>query len=278
MQVIRAVPKLAELRQNSYIKSSAARRSLPTAFVETNRSMFPIRDSVPTVQTPVIVYTLIAVNAVVFLYQNNLGPYDAGVFTYEYGLVPRRYFDVYWATRHGYAPTGYWPFLTAAFLHGGWLHIILNMWTLYIFGASMEGRLGSLPFLVFYLVCAVASTVVHAWFNATSDVPVIGASGAIAGVIGAYAMSFPTARITLLIPIIIIPLIFDIPAVAFAAIWFGMQLLQGAWETLTPSMGGGIAWWAHIGGFVSGMIFLPLFLPFAPVRQVRGPWQPGPWG
>jgi membrane associated rhomboid family serine protease len=139
--------------------------------------------------------------------------------------------------------------------------------------------MGSAPFLAFYLACAVASTGVHAWFNATSDVPVIGASGAVAGVIGAYAVSFPTARITLLVPIIIIPLIFQIPAVAFAAIWFGMQLLQGAWESLTPDMGGGIAWWAHIGGFIAGIVFLPLFLLFAPPRRpAPDPWQPGPWG
>ncbi len=208
-----------------------------------------------------------------------LGANAEVVFTYDWGLVPRRYFDTLWAARNGLSPTDYWPFLTATFLHGGWLHIILNMWTLYIFGQTMEGRMGSVPFLAFYLACAVASTWTHAWFNATSDVPVIGASGAIAGVIGAYAVSFPTARITLLVPIIIIPLIFQIPAVAFAAIWFGMQLLQGAWESLTPSMGGGIAWWAHIGGFISGIVFLPLFLVFAPARRhVGGPWQPGPWG
>ncbi len=240
--------------------------------------MFPIRDSVRTLQTPVIVYLLIAVNAAIFLYQESLGNNAAVLFTYQHGLVPIRYFDPFWARRNGLPATDYWPFLTATFLHGGWLHIILNMWTLYIFGASMEGRMGSIPFLIFYLACAVASTATHAWFNAASDVPVIGASGAIAGVIGAYAVSFPTARITLLVPIIIIPLIFDIPAVAFAAIWFGMQVLQGAWETLSPSLGGGIAWWAHIGGFIAGILFLPLFLAFAPPRRIGGPWQQGPWG
>lgn len=240
--------------------------------------MFPIRDSVPRVQTPVIVYTLIAANAAVFLYQNGLDSRQAILFAYEHGLVPRRYFDEWWALRNGLPSTDYFPFLTAAFLHGGWLHIILNMWTLFIFGSTMEGRMGSAPFLAFYLASGAASMATHAWFNAASEAPVIGASGAVAGVIGAYAVSFPAARITLLVPIIIIPLIFQIPAVAFAAIWFGMQLLQGAWEILTPGMGGGIAWWAHIGGFIAGIVILPLFLLFAPVRQPRGPWQPGPWG
>lgn len=240
--------------------------------------MFPIRDSVASVRTPVIVYMLIAVNAAAFLYQNELGPRESVIFTYEYGLVPRRYFDALWGLRNGLSPTNYWPFLTATFLHGGWLHILLNMWTLYIFGRTLEGRMGAFPFLLFYLASAVASTFVHAFFNAASDVPVIGASGAVAGVIGAYAVSFPRARITLLVPIIIIPFIFQIPAVAFAAIWFGMQLLQGAWESLTPSMGGGIAWWAHIGGFIAGIVLLPLFLLFAPPPTVPGKWRQGPWG
>ena len=240
--------------------------------------MFPIRDSVRSDTTPAIVYAIILANAAVFLYQNSLGTNAAVLFTYEYGLVPIRYFDPFWGRRNGLPPTDYWPFLTATFLHGGWLHIILNMWTLYIFGRTMEARMGSMGFLAFYLSCAVASTAVHAWFNATSDVPVVGASGAIAGVIGAYAVTYPSARITLLIPIVIIPLIFDIPAVAFGIIWFGMQVLQGAWETMTPSMGGGIAWWAHIGGFIAGILFLPIFLVFAPRRRYGGHWERGPWG
>lgn len=240
--------------------------------------MFPIRDSVPSPRTPAVVYALILVNAAVFLVHNGMNARDAIVFTYEYGLVPRSYFDPAWGADNGLSPTDYWPFLTATFMHGGWLHILLNMWTLFIFGRTLEGRMRHLPFLLFYLASGVASTAVHAIFNASSEVPVIGASGAVAGVIGAYAVSFPTARITLLVPIIIIPLIFQIPAVAFAAIWFGMQLLQGAWESLTPSMGGGIAWWAHIGGFVAGILLLPLFLLFSPRPKAPDVWQPGPWG
>jgi membrane associated rhomboid family serine protease len=171
------------------------------------------------------------------------------------------------------------PFLTASFLHGGWLHIIFNMWTLFIFGSTLEGRMGSIQFLIFYLCCAVASIYAHGYFNPTSEAPVIGASGAIAGVIGAYALRFPTARITLLVPIIIIPLIFSIPALVYAALWFGFQLLQGAWEALAPSMGGGIAWWAHIGGFIAGLVLLPVFLLFAPTPRSRTPtpWHRGPW-
>jgi len=238
--------------------------------------MFPLRDSVPNVRTPVMVYSLIVVNALVFLYQLSLGLNGSAYFSYTYGLLPYLFFSGE-GFPNGAALHDMWPFLTSAFLHGGWLHIIFNMWTLLIFGSTLEGRMGSPQFLVFYLCCAVGSAFAHGYFNPDSDVPVIGASGAIAGVIGAYAASFPRARITLLVPVVIIPLIFTIPALFYAAIWFGIQLIQGAWEAARPSLGGGIAWWAHIGGFVAGLVLLPVFLLFAPSRRTDRPWQRGPW-
>jgi membrane associated rhomboid family serine protease len=243
--------------------------------------MFPLHDSIPRIRTPVIVYAIIVLNALVFLYQVSL-PHDGALeFAYRYGMVPMRYFDLDWGKNIGLSPNNYWPFLTATFMHGGWLHIIINMWTLFIFGASLEGRMGPVPFLAFYISCAVASTYVHGYFNQSSEAPVIGASGAIAGVIGAYAFTYPHARVTLLVPVIFIPLVFSIPAVAFAAVWFGIQVLQGAWDLASPSVGDGIAWWAHIGGFVSGLVLLPVFLLFAPAppepQQRPREWEPGPW-
>ena len=240
--------------------------------------MFPIRDSVPKDRTPTVVYGLILINALVFLYQLGLSPRAAETFAYTYGLVPARYFYPD-GTLASFPFSYYTPFITAAFLHGGWLHIIFNMWTLFIFGSTLESRIGNVQFLTFYICCAAASTYAHGLFNTLSEVPVIGASGAIAGVISAYAMRFPTARITLLLPIIIIPFIFTIPALAYAVIWFGFQLLQGTWEALTPSIGeSSIAWWAHIGGFIAGLLLLPLFLVFAPPERARSGWQqPGPW-
>ncbi len=239
--------------------------------------MFPIRDLVPKYQTPVVVYGIIAVNTLVFLFQINLAPVEAINFAFSHGLVPAAYFLPDGSLRAGVTATDFWPFLTATFLHGGWLHIILNMWTLFIFGSTLEGRMGSVQFLIFYLLCAVISTYAHGYFNARSDVPVIGASGAIAGVIGAYAVRFPTARITLLLPIIIIPFIFTIPALAYAVIWFGIQLLQGTWDSLIPSMSGGVAWWAHVGGFVAGVVLSPLFLLIAPAPPPQRGLQRGPW-
>ncbi len=238
--------------------------------------MFPIRDSVPKYQTPVVVYGLIAVNAMVFFYQISLGPLHAVDFSYTYGLVPSVFFEPNGVLRPGLHLADLVPFLTATFMHGGWLHIILNMWTLWIFGSTLESRMGGAPFLVFYLCCAVASTFAHGYFNPTSDVPVIGASGAIAGVIGAYAVRFPTARITLIVPVIIIPLIFSVPALAFAVIWFGIQLLQGTWNVWGGG-GGGIAWWAHVGGFIAGVVLVPFFLLFAPVQAGPDRLQRGPW-
>jgi len=239
--------------------------------------MFPIRDSVPQLSTPKVVYGLIGVNTLIFLLQIGMTPSEAINFTYTFGLVPYVFFEPDSAIRDAATLLDLWPFLTSAFLHGGWLHIIFNMWTLYIFGSTLESRVGSTQFLIFYLCCAVVSTYAHGYFNPTSKVPVIGASGAIAGVIGGYALRFPTARITLLIPIVIVPFIFTMPALGYAAIWFAFQLLQGTWESLSPSMGSGTAWWAHIGGFIAGLALLPVFLLFAPSRRARRGWQRGPW-
>jgi membrane associated rhomboid family serine protease len=221
--------------------------------------MIPLKDSILIPRAPLVTYAIILVNALVFLYQISLSPDAAYYFSMEHALVPRRYFDPVWAYYYKLSPDDYSPFITGVFMHGGWLHIIFNMWTLYIFGRSLEGRLGRAPFLIFYLLCGIAASFAHSWFNKDSVVPALGASGAIAGVTSAYGLSFPRARLLLLVPIIIIPFFFTMPALAFALLWFGVQLFQGAVDLVSPSMGGGIAWWAHIGGFVAGLVLIPLF-------------------
>jgi membrane associated rhomboid family serine protease len=179
----------------------------------------------------------------------------------------------------GLDPNDYWPLLTNAFLHGGWLHIIFNMWTLYIFGPALEDRLGSVRFAILYLLAGVAASATHALFNAASMVPALGASGAIAGVIAAYAVRFPYAWVRILVPIVFIPLFFSIPAIAFAGIWFFMQLLQGANELFSPfQLGAGIAWWAHIGGFVAGWVLLGALDPAGSAQPGQPGWyNGGPW-
>jgi membrane associated rhomboid family serine protease len=142
------------------------------------------------------------------------------------------------------------------FMHGSWLHIIGNMWFLYLFGASVEDRMGKLRYFFFYVLCGLMAGFIYIYFDLQSMVPSIGASGAIAGVMGAYLVLFPTARIVTLIIIIIIPFFIELPALLYIAIWFFYQVLLEAIYASSPGLAGGIAWWAHIGGFVSGMLLL----------------------
>jgi membrane associated rhomboid family serine protease len=219
--------------------------------------MFPLRVSVPTRFPPAVTYALIAINSIVFLFQESLPEPSQLALTYTYGLVPARYTHPEWALSVGLSSWDFLPFVTNTFMHGGWLHLILNMWTLWLFGPAVEDRLGSTRYLLFYLVCGVAASAAHAWMNAESTVPALGASGAIAGVLGAYMRLFPFSNVLILIPIIFIPFFFPLPAFIYIALWFIMQVIQGLGSTLVPQAGG-IAWWAHIGGFLAGMLLVPL--------------------
>jgi membrane associated rhomboid family serine protease len=223
----------------------------------------------------VVVWAIIGLNVAVFLYQLSLGPRDLQVLLYQHALVPLRYFSTGWARQVGLSPTDVTPFLTNTFMHGGFLHIILNMWTLYIFGPALEDRLGPARFAVLYLLAGVAASATYAVFNAASPLPVLGASGAIAGIIAAYAVRFPYAWVRVLVLIVFIPLFFSIPAVVFAGIWFFIQVVQGTSELFSPFAGGGIAWWAHIGGFVSGWVLLHWLEHSGrpAVRYNGGPWE-----
>ena len=149
--------------------------------------MFPIQDSVPSRSVPVVTRALVLINVLVFFFELALPKQGLEQLFYLFGIVPARFTHPDWASYVGFPVDGYWTILTYQFIHGGWLHIIFNMWTLYIFGSSLEGRLGRVAFLVFYLLCGIAASFAHAWFNKDSVVPAIGASGAIAGVTSAYA-------------------------------------------------------------------------------------------
>jgi membrane associated rhomboid family serine protease len=223
--------------------------------------MIPIRSTVATHSAPILTLLLIATNCAIFLYQISLSDLHQETFLLNYALIPVRYFAP--DTLHLPAPRllDYLPFATNMFLHGGWLHLIVNMWTLWIFGPAIEDRLGSTRYLVFYLACGVLASATHAIFNATSAVPALGASGAIAGVLGCYARLFPFARVIVLVPVLFLPLFFELHAILFVGLWFILQVLQGTAELLRPSLGGGVAWWAHIGGFVAGLAFAGLLMP-----------------
>jgi membrane associated rhomboid family serine protease len=227
--------------------------------------MFPIRDTVFCKTTPVVVISIIALNAVVFLYEQTLSPQEFELFLHNYALIPARYFD----TGLVLSPVDAVPLFTSMFLHSGWFHVIFNMWTLWIFGAALEDRLGHGRFILFYVLCGLAACLAHAFLYPDSQIPVIGASGAVAGVIAAYAFSFPSARLIVLVPLfLVIPLFVQIPAFVFATLWFVVQIMQGYFESIVPGISG-IAWWAHISGFLAGLLFLWLIRP-APIREDPG--------
>jgi membrane associated rhomboid family serine protease len=224
--------------------------------------VIPIRDTNRSDTYPLANYGIIAVTLVAFVIELLQGP-RLKEFIYLYGLVPARYADTQIAA-HFTTGQQVLPFFTSLLLHGGILHLVGNMWFLYIFGDNVEDRLGHLRYLLFYLICGLAAGASHLVLNWHSNVPTIGASGAIAGVMGAYLILYPRARILTLIPLFFFFPFVEVPAFFFIGIWFLFQFLSAAGST---GQAGGIAFWAHVGGFVFGIVFLKLF---EIVRRERG--------
>ncbi|MCG8529841.1 MAG: rhomboid family intramembrane serine protease [Desulfovibrionales bacterium] len=220
--------------------------------------MIPLHDSIPRVHKPYMIYAIIIACSLVFLFEKTLPQHQLSDFFYLYGVVPARFTNPTWAARINFPPDAWYVFITHLFIHGGWLHIIFNMWFLWIFGDNIEDVMGPTRFGLFYLTCGVAAISVNILFNPTSTTPVVGASGAIAGVMGAYFLLYPHAKVLTLIPVFIIPFFFYLPAIFFLLLWVGIQLVFGL-----AALGGhatdSVAWWAHAGGFLSGIILLPLF-------------------
>jgi membrane associated rhomboid family serine protease len=218
--------------------------------------MFPIRDTLPNRTFPSTTWALIILCGIVFLFETSLPQDLLEAFTYYFGIVPIEYTRRH---RHGLPFVDYLSFLTTMFLHGGWLHFLGNMWFLKIFGSKVEDRMGHRRFLLFYLIVGVLASIFYIHFSPRSAMPVIGASGAIAGVMGAYYVLFPRARILTFIPIFIIPWLVEVPAVLFLGGWFLLQLFSGTVAQVLPSSGGGVAWWGHIGGFIAGVALVSFF-------------------
>lgn len=217
--------------------------------------MIPIRDTIQSRNYPVVNSIIIAVNVLLYLVQLAQGD-RLNQFIVTYGLVPARYSAPQIAAYFSFGQQVI-SFFSFMFLHGGFLHLLGNMWSLYIFGDNVEDRLGPIRYLLFYLLCGFLSGLSHLLINWHSQVPTIGASGAIAGVMGAYFLLYPGAKVLTLIPIFFIPYFIQIPAFLFLGFWFVLQFISAAGSS---GQAGGVAWWAHIGGFVFGMIFLKLFL------------------
>jgi membrane associated rhomboid family serine protease len=218
--------------------------------------MLPIQVAVPTRYLPVVTWCLIALNSGVFLFQISLSPSELELFLQSYALIPARYFGPY--SHPEPSVIEYLPFFTNMFLHGGFLRLILNMWTLWLFGPTVEDRLGRGKYLTFYIACGVCASLAHAVFNPTSTIPALGASGAISGVLGGFMLMFPFAQLLVVIPILFFPFFFELPAVVFAGLWFLMQVLSGTVQLFMPEETGSITWWAHIGGFVAGVVLTPV--------------------
>ena len=218
--------------------------------------MIPLRDTIPSQSFPLVTLTCIGLNVLVFLYELELGTGLERFFAL-YGFVPAHYLSIS-ETEPWNLLTRFGPMFSSMFVHGGWLHLIGNMWILWIFGDNVEDRLGKGRYLAYYLGCGVAATYLHYLTGPYSHIPVVGASGAIAGVMGGYFVLFPHARVVTLIPIFFFFQVISVPAVVFLALWFLFQFVNGLTAS-TVNMGGGVAWWAHVGGFAAGaLLLLPL--------------------
>jgi len=210
--------------------------------------MIPLRDSTPSNTFPLVTVCLIIINLLIFSYETTLGSKALDALIYTFGMVPANY------TNYNGSWTGYLPFLSSTFLHGSWMHVIGNMWVLWLFGDNVEDKMGRGRFLFFYLLCGLIAGIAHFIFNPASQVPVVGASGAVAGIMGAYFLMFRHARVFTYIPPIFL---LNIPAWVYLGFWALSQLFYGTFQTVNQ---GQIAFWAHVGGFVAGMILYRIFL------------------
>ncbi len=230
--------------------------------------MIPLRDDNPTSTLPVLTVTLIAANVLIFFYQVSLGPEEGQLLVYQFGAVPAAVLG----TKHlppalAVIPPVFGVF-TSMFLHGGFLHLIGNMLYLWIFGNNIEDAMGHVRYFVFYMVCGVAASFSHILSDVQSVIPSIGASGAISGVLGAYLLLYPRAKVLVLIPLGFFTQLMYIPASIVLGLWFLLQLVSSAMSG--GRGGGGVAWWAHIGGFLAGVVLVGLFKK-RPVRFFNPP-------
>jgi membrane associated rhomboid family serine protease len=239
--------------------------------------VFPFIDTAPRARRPAVTLLLIVANSLVFLWMRSLPQRRLHWVLVHAALIPAIYTKPGLARSVGLDPSSWWPLVTNAFMHGGWLHLISNMWFLWIFGPAMEARFGRIGFSVLYMAGALAASTMHLVTHPASTEPVIGASGAIAAVIGAHAVTYPRARVMTVILLGFIPLIVPIPAMLFAVVWLVLQLLQGSMELMSPDLAPGIAWWAHIGGFGFGALFAAVANGMsAPPRAATATWTARP--
>jgi membrane associated rhomboid family serine protease len=230
--------------------------------------MFPIRDTIRSRSIPVVNYALIAANVLIYLFESALTQRGFQALIQSFGLIPANF-----------ALTNLHSILTvftSMFLHGSWFHVLSNMWVLFIFGDNVEDRMGSFRYLVFYLLAGILAALTHLFFAPNLTVPTVGASGAIAGVLGAYFYLFPRARVLTFVPLFILPWFVEVPAVVFLGLWFILQLFSGL--MVSGAAMGGIAWWAHVGGFIFGYLLVRVFVHRPRVTVVHHQGDPWTYG
>ncbi len=234
--------------------------------------MLPLQDTIRARDMPVVNWVIIGANVVVFLLEATLGPRQLTAFMTRYGVVAQRFLAVGSLDQIA-------TLFTSMFLHAGWFHLLSNMWALYIFGDNVEDRMGHLRYLLFYLLCGAVAGLAHIYSGPVSRIPSVGASGAISAVLGAYLLLFPKARVLTLVPWFFFFNVIEIPALLYLGFWFASQLFNGLFSLAvadTICCYGGVAWWAHVGGFVAGVLLVKVFER----RRSYPQWHPDeyrPW-
>jgi len=218
--------------------------------------MIPIRDTAPCHSRPLVTWGIMAICIIVFVAMKLMPDQLSYRLINLYGMVPIRYTNPY----YGLPFDGYLSFLTSLFLHGNWLHLIMNMWFLFIFGDNVEDRMGRLPFLIFYVICGLLATFLQWLFDPNLAIPVVGASGAIAGVLAAYFFLYPLERVVVWIPILFLPIVIHVPAIGFLGLWILVQLHSATTAMIFGGVAVDVAWWAHLGGFIAGSVLYRFFL------------------
>jgi membrane associated rhomboid family serine protease len=239
--------------------------------------VIPLHDDTPTQSSPVVTVVLIITCALVFLYEVTLPEHVAEAFIFRYGAIPAAVFGhASLSIETGIPPS--MTIVTSMFLHGGWMHLIGNMLYLWIFGNNVEDVMGHVKFVIFYLTCGVLAALSHALIEPSSGVPMVGASGAISGILGAYLLLFPRAQVLVLVPLGIFSRVMYVPAALVLGLWFLMQVLSGGMSL--GREGGGVAFFAHIGGFLAGMVLIGVFkrpdVPFFAARR-HASWRGSDW-
>ena len=233
--------------------------------------MIPLKDDNPTSSRPIVTYFLIGLCVVVFLMQLGSQSYKTGQLFYSYGLIPSVLIGHDQLSMDLYAVPAYMTIFSHMFMHGGWMHLIMNMLFMWVFADNIEDNLGSRNFIIFYILCGIGAAMTHVLMDTHSQIPMIGASGAISGVLGAYIINYPKARILVLIPFFFI-FIIKIRALYVLGYWFVLQFIN---SYTMSSQEGGVAYAAHIGGFVCGMVLILFFNKKVrrKTKIIKGPWR-----